>query len=110
MPRAERFADATAIAALFFVILDPTAHGAKALFFILSALTAAVLAWFIVRHVLRDNLLAYPLATALAMLFASAAAMLQNHRSDLIVNGTIVIAAAVALAIWIAFPQRLEHA
>jgi membrane protease YdiL (CAAX protease family) len=102
MPRAERFADATAIAAIFFVSLDPTTRPPEAPFMLFSAVTAAVLAWLIIRYVLGNNLLSYPVAVALAMLLGSAAALLQNHRPDLIANAVVEIAAAVALAIWIA--------
>jgi len=102
MPRAERFGDATAIAAIFFVSLDPTMRPPEAPFMLFSAATAAVLAWLIVRYVLGTNLLAYPIAVALAMLLASAATLLQNHRPDLIANAVVEIAASIALAVWIA--------
>ena len=109
MPRADRFADAVAIAAVLFLVLDPTAHGAQIAFMLFSAATATLLAWLLVRYVLRSNLLAYPLAVALATLLSSAATLLQNHRVDLIANGVIVLIVAIALAIWVAYP-RLEHA
>jgi hypothetical protein len=75
-----------------------------------SAAVTTALAWFLVRYVLRDNLLAYPVAAAIALLLNNAASMLENHRSDLMINGVIVILAAVALAAWMAIPQRAEHA
>ncbi|HEY8132740.1 MAG TPA: type II CAAX endopeptidase family protein [Thermoanaerobaculia bacterium] len=111
LPRAERFADATAIAALFFVSLDPSMRPAEAPFMLFAAATAAALAWAVVRYVFGTNLLAYPTAIALAMLLGSAATFLQNHRPDLIANAIVEIAAAVALVIWIAFrgPRIAEH-
>ena len=89
MPRAERFADMTAILALFFITLDSNTKPTEAPMMLLSSITGALLAWFIVRFVMRENLLAYPLAAALALLLGSAATLLQNHRSDLMVNGVV---------------------
>ena len=109
IPRADRYADAVAIAAVLFLVLDPTAHHGQIAFMLFSAATATLLAWLLVRYVLRSNLLAYPLAVALATLLSSAATLLQNHRVDLIANGVIVLIVAIALAIWVAYP-RLEHA
>ena len=71
---------------------------------LIAAATAAALAWAIVRYVFGTNLLAYPIAVALAMLLGSAATLLQNHRPDLIANAIVEIAATVALVIWIAYP------
>jgi membrane protease YdiL (CAAX protease family) len=111
LPRADKFADAAAIAAIFFFSLDPGARMAEAPFMIFSALTAAVVGWVVVRYVLRDNLLAYPVAVALIVLLSTAIALIENHRNDLILNGTILIVAAIALVIWIAGrgPRTAEH-
>jgi len=110
MPRAERYGDAVAAVSTFLMLLDSSSHGAEAALMLLTAAIGAALAWFLIRQVLRDNLLAYPVAAALALLISSAASMLQNHRSDLTVNGAIVIVAAIALAAWIATPARIKSA
>ena len=102
MPRAERFADATAILALFLISIEPSTKPAHAPLMLLSSIGGALLVWFLVRFLLRQNLLAYPLAIGLALLLGSAVALLQNHRQDLIVNGVVDIAAAVAIAVWMA--------
>jgi hypothetical protein len=108
MPRAKRLADITAILALFFVTLEPSTNAKEAPLMLLSAASAALVIWFVVRFVLRENLLAYPLAAALAMLLGSAASLLQNQRGDLIVNGVVEIVAAIALIVWIAYPKYSE--
>jgi membrane protease YdiL (CAAX protease family) len=78
---------------------------------LLSAVTAGLLAWLIGEYVLRDNLLAYPLTVALVLILNSAGTLLQNHRADLQTAAFIEIAAAVALAIWVAVPRPApEHA
>ena len=75
---------------------------------LLSAATVAIVAWIVVRYVLADNLLAYPVAAALLSLLGSAATLLQNHRADLLVNGIVVIAAALALVVWLVAPPQRE--
>jgi hypothetical protein len=61
---------------------------------------------------MRNNLLAYPLAVALALLLGDASTLLQNHRADLQAGGIAEIAASIALIIWIATPRPspIEHA
>lgn len=99
--------DGIAIASLFCLSLDPSAQGAEVVMMLLSAASVAIVAWIVVRYVLADNLLAYPVAAALLSLLGSAAALLQNRRADLLVNGIVVIAAALALVVWlVASPQR----
>jgi len=105
IPHGERYADVVAIVTLFFLTIDSSAHGAEVAFMLLTSATAALLAWALVRFVLRDNFLAYPLVAALASLLASAATMLENHRPDLTVNAVVVIVAAFLLAGWFALPS-----
>jgi hypothetical protein len=108
MPKAKKFADITAILALFFITLEPNANAAEAPLMLLSAVTSALAVWFVVRFILRENLLAYPLAATLALLLGSAASLLQNQRNDLILQGVVEIIAAIALMIWIAYPKYSE--
>jgi hypothetical protein len=108
MPRAKRLADTTAILALVFVTLEPSTKVSEAPLMLLSSVTGALVVWCVVRFILRENLLAYPLAVALALLLGSAVTLLQNQRSDLIVNAVVEIIAAIALAIWIAYPTYSE--
>jgi hypothetical protein len=108
MPRARKWGDGTAIVMLFCSLLQPSANLAESPLMLLSALTGALLVWFIVRFVLKENLLAYPLAVALAVLLGSAATLLENQRGDLIVNGVVEIVAAIALIVWIAYPKYSE--
>ena len=75
---------------------------------LLASVTGALVVWAVVRFILRENLLAYPLAVALALLLGSAVTLLQNQRSDLIVNAVVEIVAAIALAVWIAYPTHSE--
>ena len=110
MPRGEKYGDVVGVIAIFCLLMDPSAHGGEIALMMLSAAAGAALLWFLVRHVLRDNLLAYPIAIALSLLLTSAATLLQNERQDLIGNGIVVIVAAVAIAAWMAIPGRTEHA
>lgn len=98
--------DAIAVTALFCLSLDPSAKGPQIVLMLIGATSAAALAWIVVRYVLGANLLAYPVAAALLSLLSNAAILLQNHRADLLINGIVVIAAAVALLVWLIAPQR----
>jgi membrane protease YdiL (CAAX protease family) len=93
-------------ALVFFATLDPSAKPAEMPLALLSAATAAALAWLLVRHVLGSNLMAYPLTAALALLLGAAATLLQNHRADLAANAAIEIAVALALVLWAALPRE----
>lgn len=104
MPGRRWLPDAVAIAALFCISLDSDADMHKLPLMLLAAVAGAVLAWALVRFVLRNNLLAYPLATALGLLIQSGIGLLQNHRPDLTVNGVADLVAAALLAIWVVFP------
>ena len=78
---------------------------------LLSAVTAGVVVWLVAEYVLRDNLAAYPLTIALILILNQAGALLQNDRADLQTAAFIEIAAAIALAIWVAAPRaNPEHA
>lgn len=102
MPGRRWLRDAIPIAAIFFLMFDPSATLRQMPVTFLAAASAALLLWFVVRFVLGENLLAYPVAVALAQLLGSAGTLLQNDRPDLFVNAIIVIVAAIALVAWIA--------
>jgi hypothetical protein len=59
----------------------------------------------VIRYVFGTNLLAYPLTIAVALLVGNGADLLQNHRSDLRLNGIIEIVVAVGLLIWAGAPK-----
>jgi hypothetical protein len=69
-----------------------------------------VLVWVIVRYVLRDNLLAYPLTIGIFVLLQNASAMLQNHRPDLLANGMVTLGAILVLLLWAILPRPGESA
>jgi hypothetical protein len=102
---------AAAALVAFCISLDGSVTLHQTPLMLLSAVTAGLLAWLIGKYVLRDNRLAYPLTVALILILNSAGVLLQHHRPDLQTVAFIEIAAAVALAIWVAAPQPLpEHA
>jgi membrane protease YdiL (CAAX protease family) len=111
MPRAQKLADITSILTLFFALIQPNTNGSETALMLLTAATGALLVWALVRFVLRENLLAYPLAIAISILLAGAAMLLENHRADLIVNGAIDIVAAIALIVFMVYPRsQPQHA
>jgi hypothetical protein len=111
MPGRVWLRDAVPMAMIFFLTIDSSVTLRQMPLMLLSAATASLLAWCIVRFVLRENRLAYPLVFFWGSLLASAATLLSNHRFDLRANAVVEIAAVVAVAIWIARrPNREEHA
>jgi membrane protease YdiL (CAAX protease family) len=108
MPGRRWLRDAVAIAAIFFVTLEPSVTLRHMPLMLVASASGAVLVWFVVRFVLGENLLAYPVAVVLAYLLGNATTLLQNHRPDLIANAVVEIAAVIFFAVWIA--NREEHA
>ncbi len=103
--------DVVAVAAIFFISFDPNVTAQRLPLMLFAALTGALVAWLLVRFVLRENFLAYPAAVALGLLLENAATLLQNHRADLITNGVIEAVAALILAAWLVLPGKItEHA
>ena len=90
--------------AVFFATLDSSANLQQVPLMLVSAALQALLAFIVVRYVLGDNLLAYPLTIAVAVLLGNSADLLQNHRADLTINGIAEIAVALALLLWAAAP------
>ncbi len=105
------------IVALFFAQINRGADTLQIPLMLVDALSGAALVWIVVRYVLRDNLLAYPLVIALMMLLQEAAVMLGNDRLDLKTNAIATLSAAIALLIWVVIPKpywtqpwaRLDH-
>jgi membrane protease YdiL (CAAX protease family) len=95
------------IVTLFFATLDSSANLKQTPLMLVTAAATAILAFIVIRYVFGTNLLAYPLTIAVALLVGNGADLLQNHRSDLRLNGMIEIAAAVALLAWAAFPNPI---
>lgn len=104
MPGRHWIRDVVAVAALFCVSLDTDINAKRLPLVVLSAAVGAVLAWLLVRFILRRNFLAYPITVALGLLIQSAATLLQNGRGDLVANGIVDAIAALFLVIWIVFP------
>jgi membrane protease YdiL (CAAX protease family) len=100
---------AAAALIVFCMSLDAGVTAHQTPLMLLSSATAGLLAWLIGEYVLRDNLLAYPLTIALVLILNSGGALLQNHRADLQTAAFIEIAAAVALAIWVAAPRVIPE-
>lgn len=69
------------------------------------SIAAAVVVWLIARSILGANLLAWPAAILLASILQGAAALLANHRTDLIAHGVILVAVAAATLVWSATPR-----
>jgi membrane protease YdiL (CAAX protease family) len=89
---------------IFLATLDSSANLHQIPLMLVSAAVAATLAFIVIRYVLGENLLAYPLTIAVAALLGNAAELLRNHRPDLTVNGIAEIVVAVALLVWAAAP------
>jgi membrane protease YdiL (CAAX protease family) len=98
--------DVLGVALLFFLTLDSNVTAKELPSTIAATLVAALLIWALVRFVLGANLLAYPLAIVIGQLLLGASALLQNHRADLMINGVVMLAAAVAVALWAALPRE----
>jgi len=96
---------AAAALVVFLISLDAGVTIHQTGLMLLSAVTAGVVVWLIAEYVLRDNLAAYPLTIALILILNQAGALLQNERADLQTAAFIEIAAAIALAIWVAAPR-----
>ena len=104
--RVSWLSDVLGVALLFGLTLDSSVTAKQLPTAIAGTLLAALLIWALVRFVLGANLLAYPLAIFLAQLLLGASALMQNHRVDLMINGIVLLAAAVAAALWAALPRE----
>ena len=93
-----------AILGVFFAGIDQSANLRQMPLMLVDALSMALAVWLVARYVLRDNLLAYPLAAALLILLQSGGAMLSNHRTDLTANAVATLGAATALLLWVVLP------
>lgn len=82
---------------VFAFALEPSAAPRQMLLMLIRAAGMAAVVWIAARYLLGRNLLAWPVAIFLAVCFDRAASMLQHHRADLAVHGTIV--AVVALTV-----------
>ncbi|HUP48802.1 MAG TPA: type II CAAX endopeptidase family protein [Thermoanaerobaculia bacterium] len=99
--RRQWLAAAVTIGIVFCLMLDVNA-GPRELPLML-ALTAALttVVWLVARRILDGHLLAWPAAILTASLVQSGAALLQNHRPDLLLQGGILLAVAALMVIWL---------
>lgn len=93
-------AAAITMAVIFCVTIDSSATPRELpMTLITSALLAAVV-WTIGRYLLDGNPLAWPLAAFTTSLVESGVSMIQNHRADMQLQGSIAFAIAIATLIW----------
>jgi membrane protease YdiL (CAAX protease family) len=106
-PELKRWAAPLTIAALTLTALDSAATPHQLPLMFLGAFLPSAALYFIVRYVLANNLLAYPLALLVSFLFEAGVPMLHNHRGDLQFAGTTLIAAAILiLLVFAALSER----
>ena len=96
------------IIALFCISLDPFATSAQTPLMLIRAAAVAVIAWLIARYVLGANPLAWPLTVFVWQLLQTGAALLHNHRPDLIANGAALLALALFSIVWLALRRNVD--
>ncbi|HXI14249.1 MAG TPA: type II CAAX endopeptidase family protein, partial [Thermoanaerobaculia bacterium] len=82
------------LGALFLTNLDSSVRPDQLPLMLVESAVVVVTAFVVVRYLLGSNLLAYPVMIFLTVLLRTAAAMLQNQRSDLQIQGWSLIAIA----------------
>ncbi|HET7712783.1 MAG TPA: hypothetical protein VFL80_12695, partial [Thermoanaerobaculia bacterium] len=97
-------------AILFGVSLDTAAQPHQIGLMLLSSIVTAVVVYTIGRFMMGANPLAYPLVIFTVTLLQRAAAMLQNDRADLRLNGYAAVAVTIITMIWMAWPQTRADA
>jgi hypothetical protein len=88
------------MATIFCVTIDSSATPRELPMTLITSAALAGLVWIIGRHVLDGNFLAWPLAAFTTSLLESGASMIQNHRGDLQLQGSMAFAIAIATLIW----------
>ena len=96
--------------ALFCSALDSSVEPHQMPLMLASAVTVAILGYVIVRWILRDNVLAYPIAIFIAMTLQNASSMMRNHRFDLQANGVAELVAIVIVIAFFAWPRDVRRA
>jgi membrane protease YdiL (CAAX protease family) len=106
--RGRRAAPVVLTAILFCTLLDTGTTLQQLPFSIAAALLLSLLVWFIARHVLNGNPLAWPLAAFATSLLQSGVEIAQNSRVDLRINGAILVVAAAAVLVWALSGPRMQ--
>ncbi|HEX7418996.1 MAG TPA: CPBP family intramembrane glutamic endopeptidase, partial [Thermoanaerobaculia bacterium] len=88
------------MATIFCVTIDSSATPRELPMTIITSAALAGLVWIIARYILNGNPLAWPLAAFTTSLIESGASMIQNHRTDLQIQGSIAFAITIATLIW----------
>jgi membrane protease YdiL (CAAX protease family) len=101
---------AVSMLALFCSALDSSAEPHQMPLMLASAITVAILGYVIVRWILRDNVLAYPIAIFIAMTLQNASSMIRNHRFDLQANAVAELVAIVIVIAFFAWPREPRRA
>lgn len=91
--------------AVFCVFVDPQATPQQTPIMLATALLMAVVAWLVARYVLGPNPLAWPLAIFLGSTLNTAAVLLAHQRTDLLINGVMLLIIAAAALAWAAMPR-----
>lgn len=88
------------VVAVFLAMLDPLVNARQAPLMLANALALALVVWIVARYVLDGNALAWPLAFFLASTLNTASVLLENHRTDLLINAVALLAVAAAALLW----------
>jgi membrane protease YdiL (CAAX protease family) len=100
--RSRRWLPLIVTAALAASMLDSSANAAQIPLMLLSAVLLAVTVFCVVRYVLANNHLAYPLAFFFGSAISAAVPMLHQHRRDLHADGIALLAGALLLMVFFA--------
>ncbi len=100
--------DALIIAIVFCGALDPAATAARTPLMLVRAAVLAVASWATIRYLLRDNLLAWPVAIFFAAMLNGIVAMAGNNRPDLLTNAVVLSLVLLAAIAWLVLPRTEE--
>ena len=90
------------MATIFCVTIDSSATPRELPMTLITSAALAAVVWIIARYVLNGNPMAWPLAALTTSLLESGASMIQNHRADLRLQGSIAFVIAIVTLIWAA--------
>lgn len=93
---------------VFCLLVDPSVTPKQAPLMLIGAALVAALTWIVARYVLDGNPLAWPLAVFVALTLRTGAALVDNHRTELIIHGVVVLAFALLALAWAAVPRRSD--